>query len=110
MAEDEGKGIGLVILGIVAIVAVIGLVLMFARPGLVGAWKENQGAPGAWESGYVGTTTEGPRATIVRSYGGAYSGEGAPAAPPEQEYPYKYAQPGQQVTGTDKSQLTYSYS
>ena len=29
---DEGKGIALVILGIVAIVAVIGLVLMFMRP------------------------------------------------------------------------------
>ena len=30
---DEGKGIAMVILGIVAIVAVIGLVLMFTRPG-----------------------------------------------------------------------------
>ena len=42
MAEDEGKGVALVILGIVAIVAIIGLVMLF-RGGVSGALH---GTPG----------------------------------------------------------------
>lgn len=67
---DEGRGIALVILGIVAIVAVIGLVLMFAGPGVTG----RQAGPVATYGGQ----TPGDRTGIYR--GGAivpavYSGE-----------------------------------
>ena len=106
MAEDHG--IGMVILGIVAIVAVIGLVLMFTQGGAPSgrlinpdpyttAGGKSGYAPGAWESYPVGPswTAQGSTLGWGRNPGpdaGAYIGEGVPAAPYELEYAQKYRQ------------------
>ena len=55
---DEGKGIGLVILGIVAIVAVIGLVLLFTGASSAGRLVNPE--PGVTAGAKSGYAPEGP--------------------------------------------------
>ena len=123
----DQRGIGMVVLGIVAIIAVIGLVLMFSQQGApsgrlinpdpytTAGGKSGYG-PGAWESGPVRpswTATGGGWGRTPGPGSGAYIGEGVPAAPPAAYYQQKYAQPSYPVKsqrGISKEQLTYPYT